>query len=319
MAWMQIALLAASSALLWRADGLRPDRLAWPALRPHLAYSTAAFVGSVSAMFQSQFGVYAAANWVTHAEAAWLAVAAQIYGLLQVVYITGRRALVPLLSELEAGGQTRRLTQWGGIMLRYGTAFTSPVIVLWALLGRDLVRVALTDAFAPVYGPTAWILASVMFYCAAASCNGLLYVRGRAARASANVLIYALTTAAGLAVALRWPEQGAALRIAMACAAAAALFFADAYVSLARAGGIFLPLRRTLFLMAPALLALPAAGLEAGGAVRVAVAALFLAAYAGLAIRLRWLPARELREILQTLARARRRGEPEPPETRAQG
>jgi O-antigen/teichoic acid export membrane protein len=259
-------------------------------------------------MFQAQFGVYAAANWVTRDEAAWLAIAAQVYGLLQVIYITGRRALVPLLSELEASGQERRLAQWGGIMLRYATALTSPAIVVWALLGRDLVRAALTDAFAPAFGPTAWILAAVMFYCAAASCNGLLYVRGLAARASANVLVYALATAAGLALALRGPEQGTALRIAMACAAAAALFFADAYVSLARAGRVFLPLRRTLLLMAPALLALPAAELEAGLVARAGAAALFLAAYAGIAVGLGWLPARELREIRATLARARRRG-----------
>ncbi len=312
MAWMQLFLLAVSSWLLWRATGLEPARLSWPALRPHLSYGSAAFVGSASAMFQAQFGVYAAANWVTRDQAAYLGVAAQIYGLLQVLYISGRRALVPLLSEFESQGQARRLAQWGGIMLRYGTAFTSPLIVLWALLGRDLVRLALTDAFAPVTACTSWILVSVMFYCAAASCNGLLYVRGRAGRASANVLIYALTTAVGLALVLRSPvEETAALRISMAYAAAAALFFADAYLSLARAGHIFLPLRRTLLLMAPALLAVPAAHLEASLLARIAAAALFLPGYAALAVGLGLLPARELREILRSVGRARRGGDAE--------
>jgi O-antigen/teichoic acid export membrane protein len=313
MAGMQLVLLVASSGLLWRATGLEPARLAWGALRPHLGYSTAAFVGSASAMFQAQFGVYAAANWVARDQAAYLGVAAQIYGLLQVLYISGRRALVPLLSEFEARGQVRRLALWGGIMLRYGAAATSPAIVLWALLGRDLVRLALTDAFAPVYGCTAWILVSVMFYCAAASCNGLLYVRGRAARASANVLTYALATAAGLVLALRSPaEEAAALRISMAYAAAAALFFADAWLSLARAGHIILPLRRTLSLMAPALLALPAARLEGGLPARAGAAALFLLGYAGLAVALGWLPARELRQILRSAGRLRRAGDGEP-------
>ena len=66
-------------------------------------------------------------------------------------------------------------------------------------------------------------------------------------------------------------------------------------------GAIWLPLRRTLLLSLPTLLAWPASVWEAGLWPRLAALAAFLVAYPGAALGLGLLPAGEVREIRRSI------------------
>ena len=93
-------------------------------------------MGALAGIFQAQFAVFAVASWVAPREAAYLGFAVQIFALAQGLFIAARRGLTPILSELEAGGETGRLASWGGLMMRYWTAALCLATVAWGLIGR---------------------------------------------------------------------------------------------------------------------------------------------------------------------------------------
>ncbi|MEE9608367.1 MAG: hypothetical protein V3U03_11570 [Myxococcota bacterium] len=294
-------LLALALGALVSVVPIRPALFRWPSLRPHLAYAGFAFVGTLAAAVQTQFAVYAVAAWVATREAGFLGLTVQVYALSQGLFLAARRGLMPILAELEELGQTERLRQWGGTMMRYAAAASCVGVVGWALLGRSAIELLLTDAFAPVYPCVALILVAVMFYCAGASCNGLLYLRGLAGSASANNVIYAVATALGLLRVVAGDGVDVAFRVSGVYAGASALFFACAYASLGVRGRIWLPAGHSLLLMAPAVLAWPAALWQAELGARAAAAAAFAASYGFAAVGLRLLPADELRDVLRAL------------------
>jgi O-antigen/teichoic acid export membrane protein len=295
--------LAAAARSLRRVAPLALRRFRWTALAPHLGYSVASFAGTLASIVQAQFAVFALASWVAPREAAFLAFATQLFALVQGLFVAGRRALVPILAELESAGETARLAHWGDVMTRYATAAACALTVAWALLGADVVRLALTPAFLPAHAAGTWMLGGAMLYCWGGSANGLLYVRGRARAASASLVLFAAATIAGLAGTLRLGgDEAAALHIAVVYAGACALFAASSITALAR-DGLKLPVLRPLALAAPALLAWPASAWQAPLAVRLAAAALFAAAYLGLGAGLGLLPPREMREIARRLRR----------------
>jgi len=300
---LQLGLFVAGFGLLRRILPVGPSRFRWASLRPHVGFSVATFVGALSSMFQAQFAVYAVAMWVTRAEAGYLGVSVQVYSMLQVLFLAARRVLMPHLSQLQTEGQHERLAHWGEVMTRYSAAALGAVVVLWSLLGRYVVHGVLTDVFAPVYECTILILVATTFFCCAASCNALLFVRELPRIGSTNTLLYAMATGVGIVWVLGGDDAGASLRIAGVYAAAAGFFFACSYASLGFFGHLWLPLRRTLLLLAPTLLAWPAWAWEAGFAARFAAACVFVALYAGYAIILHLLPAKELAEITR-LARS---------------
>ncbi|NQZ95086.1 MAG: hypothetical protein HRU01_01120 [Myxococcales bacterium] len=304
MTVLQGGLLVSAFRLLRRVAPVSPARFDWSMLRPHAPFAAATFVGALSSMFQVQFSVFAVASWVTREEAGYLGISVQLYSLLQVLFISARRSLMPILSELQAAGQDERLAYWGSVMMRYSAASLSLVVVIWALLGEAIVGFVLTDAFAPVYSCATLILVATAFFCCGASCNGLLFVRELPRVGSTNSFLYALTTVVGLLWVVEGPNDGAAFRISAVYAAAGAFFFAFAYTSLGWRGGLWLPLGRTLALLLPMLAAWPAATWSGGGAERVAVAVAFPVAYAALAVGLGLLPRDELREIVRTARRA---------------
>jgi O-antigen/teichoic acid export membrane protein len=295
---LHLLLFVASAAVLFRVIPIRPLRLRWSVLRPHLRYSLSTFVGSVAEVFQSRFAVYAVAAWVAWSEAGYLGLAVQIHGLLQLVYLSGRNALMPILAELETHGERDKLRVWGGMMLRYGTAATCVAAVGWGLLGEQAVLVILGDDFAPVYPCATAILIGVVFFCAASSCVGLLYIRNLAGTASFTMVVHAAVTVVGLLLVGRGEGEGVATRIAWVYTLSAFVFFGFGYTALAWFGGIRLPLARTLLLMLPVGLAWVATGWEAGLGARLAAAALFTASYLGLATASGLIPRSELREIV---------------------
>ena len=297
-------LLAALAALtLHRVLPLRPAAFRWDSLRPHLGYSLANYVGALAGIVQAQFAVFAVASWVAPREAAFLGVAVQLFTVSQGMYVAARRGLYPVLSELETLGEHRRLRRWGGLMMRYGAAILCAATVAWGLLGHHIISFTLTDAFLPAQTCGTWMLLAVTLFSCGASCNGLLYVRGHARAASANLVAYALATMLGLLWVLRGSEsgEGVALQIAAAYALASLLFFGVAYAVAAVGAGVRLPLVRTLLLIAPAALAWPAQSWDAALPARVVALFVFLAAYAGTAMALGLLPPREVAELLRRI------------------
>jgi hypothetical protein len=102
-------------------------------------------------------------------------------------------------------------------------------------------------------------------------------------------------------------ERGAAITssICWIYVLATAIFFAGSYLALGLRARIWLPLRRTLLLIAPIAVAWPALGWDASPIHRALAAAAFATAYLLLAILLRLLPLREMSEIFATLTRPR--------------
>jgi O-antigen/teichoic acid export membrane protein len=296
-------LFALGTAALLRTIGLRPGGFRWASLSPHLGYSLSASVGALAGIFQAQFAVFAVASWVSPREAAYLGFAVQIFALAQGIFIAARRGLTPILSELQAGGETARLASWGKLMLRYWTAALCLMTLAWALLGAFVVELALTPAFLPTHACATWMLAAALFFGWGASANGLLYVLGHARSASIDLVVYAALTTAGLGLVLGGGSEGSALRIAIVYAASSALFAACTLATLWRRGGIRLPLGRPLLLMAPTLLAGPASRWDATLGERAAALALFTVLYLGLAVGLRLLPVSEIRTIASHLRR----------------
>ena len=300
---LQVGLFGVALCVLRRIAKVGPASFRWSSLRPHVGFSAATFVGALSGMFQAQFAIFAVASWVTREEAGYLGISVQAYTLLQGLYLSARRALMPHLSELQTEGQDARLAHWGGVMMRYSAAALGVLVVLWALLGGHVVHWVFTDAFAPVYECTTLILLATTFFCCAGSCNGLLFVRELPRIGSTNTLLYAIATVLGIVWVLGGDRDGASLRIAGVYAVAAVLFFACAYTSLGFFGHLWLPLRRTLLLLLPTLLAWPAFIWEADLAERAGAACAFVAAYAVYAVVLKLLPAEEIAEITRIARR----------------
>jgi O-antigen/teichoic acid export membrane protein len=299
---MYALLLTAAIALLLRVIPLRPKHFRWSALRPQLTYSLTAFVGTVAAVVQSQFGVFAVASWVATREAGYLAFAVQLFAFAQALFLAANRALLPVLAELESRGDARRLARWGGLMMRYAAGAMCIFTLGWALLGGSLVELALGEAFLPAHACGIWMLVAAMLFCAANAANTLLYVRRHGSAASGNLVLYAAATMGGLALALIGRESdGAALRIAQVYAIASVVFFACAHATLSRVGSIRLPAGRALLLMAPTALAWPASAWDAALATRLVAFGGFALAYVGAAAGLGLLPLRELRDVARRM------------------
>ncbi len=308
MAALHLGLLFASSRTLRLASGFAPALPRWSALRGHLGMNGAGAVAAIAAMVQAQFAVYAVARWASASEAAYLGLAAQLYTLLQTFFLSARRALMPLLSELDARGDTQRLLSWSATLLRYATAGLCLCALLWSLLGDWLVAALLGGSFAPVYECASWMLVASAFFCGGASCNGLLFVRERSGRAAANSVIYSLVTIGALYLALRsGAPEGAAVAVAQVYALAAAVFFAEAWLGLGAGAGLWLPLGRCALLAAPLSLMPFLVAIELGPPARGLLALAIAAGYPAFAIGTGLLPARELRELGAMLSRSRGR------------
>jgi len=296
---LQALIWALTLVTLLRLFPLRPASYRWPALRPYMRYSLFSFVGKLCTILQVQLGVYAVATWVAAREAGWLAVAMQLYVLMRGLYLAARRSLVPILAELEAAGEVERLRFWGGLALRYAAAATCLVTVAWSALGETAVKTLLGGGFIPVYPAATILFTAVIFFSCAATCNALLYIRNLPGTAALNTIAYTAVILAGLGGALL--GDGATQRIAWVYAAASLVFFVTTYVSLGHRGGMWLPLRRTLLLVTPAVLAVPFSLWDAGPGVRVAVLTVFVTGYVVGAVRLGLLPRSEMVEIGRSL------------------
>ncbi len=296
-------LFLASGAVLSRIIPLRFGLFRWSSLRPYASYGIATFVGMLAATVQARFSIYVVATWVAGEQAGFLAIAIQFYNLTRDLVLAARRSLMPILAELEESGQRERLRYWGGLIMRYGAAGSCVMAVGWALIGRDAIAWILTEAFAPAFPCVNAILLAVVFYCCAASCIGLLNIRGRAGVAAVNTVIYAAVTGLGLLLTVPGGSPDTALRVAWVYVVAAAVYWGGSYFSLGLLGGLWLPLRRTLLLILPAALQWPASAWDGSLLPRSAALAAFLVVYGWLATRWGLLPASEIREIVRIMRR----------------
>ncbi len=294
-------LLITCLAVLRRTLPIRPGALRWSSLVPHLGYSFSSFLGSLATMVQAQFAVYALAHWVTGSAAAFLALAVQFFALGQGVVLTGQRALLPILAELEAAGEEKRLAGWGSRMLRFGTAVATIGILVWALIGRDIIRWVLGPEFAPVHACVAWILVAALFYGLAEGANGLLYIRGLARQAFLCTFLFAAITIGGLVWILGQGAPDMALAVCRLYALAAGLYFLTAFLQLGLRGHLWLPIARVVALALPVAAAGPLlrAGLGIGTAWGLALLLPLL--YMAGAVASGLLPRSEWRELLALL------------------
>lgn len=295
-------LLVITLALLVRVFPLQPGCFRWSALSPHLGFSAAAFVGTISHMVQLQFSIYLVAVYVARAEAGILAFTLQIFSFLRGLFQGGMASLMPILAEFDEGGDLDRLRRWGGMMMRYGAAASCVACVAWAFMG-DLVLAALLPAeFAPVHHAATVILLAAAFSCCGGTCNAILLIRQRAWLAAFNGVVYATVAVVGVVLVM---EHGLAvsLWICWIYALAAGIFFAGSYLALGLRARIWLPLRRTLLLIAPIAVAWLALNWDGSPIHRALAAAAFAAVYLLLATVLRLLPLREISEIRAALTR----------------
>jgi O-antigen/teichoic acid export membrane protein len=309
--WFSAVFVILLPVALGRLRSILPLRLLgvrWHILRRFTAYAVAAFVGELSLIAQQQFAVYVVAVRVNRLEAGVLALTIQLLTLLQVLFLTGQAALMPILAEFNASGQTARLRLWGSLMMRYGAAISCLACVGWALLGNEFLAGLLPPAFAPVHRTGTVILVGAVFFCGAMVCNGLLYIRGLPWLASASSIVYAATTVGGVLLILDL-DSNTALWISSVYAVASVVFFSTAYLLLALGGQLWLPLRRTLLLMLPVVCAWPAVTWQANPTTRAAALVGFAVLYIVGAVALRLLPADEVREIWGTVVARRRKDE----------
>lgn len=305
MAALYVVLWLLSWRVLLGIAALGPRGFQWATLRPYVAFSLAAFAANVAWRVQGHFSIYALANWVTPREAAFLALALQLYNFLQLLLLSARRALTPILAEMETRGESSRVQEWGDLMMRWTAAVITVAALGWALVGGEVVALVFTGAFAPVHPTAALILLCALLYGCAESCNMLLYVQGRAQHAAFTMAVYAVVTIAGLLLALRGPDLGSAQRTALAYTVAALVYFAVSYLVLERASNVRMPIGRTVVLALPAFAAPTMAAWEAPLSMRLAALVAALALYGVAALGLKLLPLEEARVGLRWL---RRRG-----------
>jgi hypothetical protein len=175
-------------------------------------------------------------------------------------------------------------------------------------MSGELFLELLPPEFSPVYRSGTLILLGVIAMTAAVACNGLLYVGGLAGWASGNRIVFASITVVGVAALVATDVGATAEHVALVYVFAGLGFLASSYATLARQRRIFLPLRRTLLLTAPAAVVWPALDWTADSLLRLLALAAFVVLYVWYAVALGLLPREEISSI-----RAAIRPAPTPP------
>lgn len=299
LAGLHALLFLATGVCLSRVVALRP-RFSWSTLRPFRLFSSAAYVGTISSVAATQAGVLAIAKLGRPAEAGFLGLSILLHSVLMSLLQPAFRSLLPMLAEL-GQAQPERLRRWGGLIMRYAAAGGAIVTVSWCLLGQTLIEHSVGSAFLPVHASGAVMLLATVFYGCAFVCNGLIFARGSAPLASANLVLSATVTIGGLVWALQGGDSAEAYRVCWAYVASAALFWVSSYASLALFSGIWLDVKATLVLISPAILMLPTVFWEASLPVRAAALVTVLLGYGVLSVVLKLLPLNEIQSIARNL------------------
>lgn len=303
LSWLHGILFVVAAGLLLRLVPLRPVGRPWQALRPYLGYGLSSFGAVLAGIFQQRFAVYALGVWVAARQAGLFAVGLQFYAAALGLFLAVRRALIPVLAEIEAAKDDDRLRVWGERMMRYSASLTSTLFAGWVFVGEDLLRLLISREFVPSYTPATLLLASLVLYCTGACCDALLLIRHRADRVALMAAVHTVVVLSGMGMAILYGSDRVAVHVAFAYLGGAAVFFVLAYTTLGRVGGLWLPLGRTLLLIAPAILALAAFSWQADLTVKAAAFGAYLALYCGFAVGLGLLPWDEIRRVVRMVVR----------------
>ncbi len=293
-----VLLLASDAARRLRAVApLSVRRFRWEVVRPIMGFSGLTMIGVTAWIVQAHLPVYLVARQASLTDAAVVGITVQVYVMAQALLIAPWSALHPILAEIDSSGNSNRLREWGGVMVRWGTALSVAAALSWAFLG-DVALAVLPEDFADVHQSGTIVLVAVAVLGAAVSLNTLVYVGGRSAAGSASSVVFSLVTVGGTLLVLGRGDGSMASAIAWVYVAAAAAYFACTYVALVLLRGMWLPLRRTLLLLAPAVIAWPVVGWDANLGVRAVALVGTLVAYGLVALSAGLLPWREAERVL---------------------
>lgn len=271
-------------------------------LAPHVTYGSWAFVGSLATAVRTFLPVWLVAEWGGPRQAAYFGLAVQAFGLLLTILVSVHQTLLPILSELEVRGETQRVWQWVGWLMRVSAAALTTLALGWSLIGRDLLTHLLGREFAPAFEPIAWILAAAILTAGAMVANGFLFVRRQARVAALHLVAVAVFALSALALALGGTAGRAAPRAAIVYLLTGALYLLLVNTSVRWIEGRWLPIGRFAALAAPAALAWPASAWQAPPAHRLAGAALLIAGYWAGALASRLIRPSELRHLARMLS-----------------
>lgn len=273
-------------------------RFRWCVVRPVVRFSAVTMVGVVAWIVQAHLPVYLVARQASLADAAVVGITVQVYVMAQALLIAPWSAVHPILAEIDSSGDRNRLREWGGVMVRWGTALSVAAALCWAFVG-DVVLAVLPDGFAVVHQSGTIVLVAVALLGAAVSLNTILYVGGRSAAGSAATVVFGLVTVVGTLIVLGVVDGAMAPAIAWVYLAASAVYFGWTYAALVVVRGMWMPLRRTMLLLAPAAVTWPVVGWGAPVGVRALCLVGTLVVYGLVAMGSGLLPRREVGRILE--------------------
>jgi O-antigen/teichoic acid export membrane protein len=271
-------------------------------LAPHVTYGAWAFVGNLATAVRIFLPVWLVAQWGGPRQAAYFGLAVQAFGLLLTILVSAHQTLLPIVSELEARGETLRVWQWVGWWMRMSAAALTTLALAWSLIGRDLLERLLGQEFGPAFEPIAWILAAAILTAGAMVANGFLFVRRQARAAALHLVAVAVFALSGLALALGGAPEQAASRAGIVYLLTGAVYLLLANGSIRWIEGRWLPIGRFVTLAAPAALAWPASAWQATLPQRLAGAALLIAGYWATVLAARLIRPSELRYLARMLS-----------------
>ena len=298
---LQALLLGVAAVGLLSTATLRWRRFDARTLRSLALYSGFTWVGAVALMLQSQFAVYAAARWVSLAEAGVLAVTVQMYAALLGLLTAARTSVLPTIGEIHESGEREELERWSAVLVRWSAFLATAGLLTWAVLG-DYVALVLPSRFAPIHEAGTLMLAAVVFVALGFVGNGVLYVSGRSGAASLNRVVFAGLTVGGVTVLVLAKGETTAVEIALAYFVAGVVFWLSTAVSARRRLGLQLPVWPALILVAPGVLAWPLTAWEATLPTKVLAVLGLLMTYLAAALLVRQIRLEEVR-ALSRLAR----------------
>lgn len=298
---LYVLLVVLGLAVLPRAISVIPINDWWKSIRPYSVFAMSAYVGTVSGVLHTQLSVFILANWVVPSEAAFLAIGLQVYSVARGGYFAFRRALMPLLSELDSVADLSRLCTWGEAILRYSVTAACLVLLSWACFGRHIVAEVLTEPYMPAYGVTSVLLFSFVIYCWGATFNGLLIIRERAGLASTNLVVYVIATLIWVGCLASAGDQAASMSFALAYVGSSLIFAGCTYLTLRFGAGISVPCGRSVALSLPALLAWPIHSAQLSPQAGVGVWLLMLTVYLGFSMGVGLIPVKEGRWVIGVL------------------
>jgi O-antigen/teichoic acid export membrane protein len=262
LALTHVLLLMLALSVLNRHLPVRPGDASMPLLWRERHYLGWTAVAAILAGVQFWLPVFLVGGHLSLAEAALLGLAVQGLGILHGLGSGLRQGLMPIIADLNAGGDSERSLMWLSLQLRLLAAAATGGLLLWLIVGPALLSWLLQPDYAGLYQAVALMLVAFVLLSAAASCDGLLNLRGHAALSVANLGVFALLTvlATLLVIASGWSHG--AWWVAGAYVLAAAVLAVTSLVSLGLRTGLWLPVGRVLGLLLPGLLALPLAWLD---------------------------------------------------------